>query len=167
MNLAAIGALIFTFFGVAIIGALIYAAMTFRPLPEPWARFARTAVWGACILVVLGAILSAFGMGVPAGTIHITVGGILEFAIGVLVMYLLLYIIDSALVYFQFPMAQQISFVLSVVALIIILGLAAKALTGGLGFINFGDFGNRRTELVPTSQHVGLQQDGGITYLDR
>jgi hypothetical protein len=156
MNLAAIGALIFTLFGVAIIGALIYAAMTFRPLPEPWARFARTAVWGACILVVLGAILGAFGMGVPAGTFHVTVGGIIEFAIGVLAMYLLLYVIDVALAYFQFPMAQQISFVLSVVALIIILGLAAKALTGGLGILTFGDFGARVRSEISTPSSFAL-----------
>jgi hypothetical protein len=121
--------------GLAIVIGLIFAAMEFRPLPDPFKKFARLAVGGAGALAALIIIGAVFGW-VGASAIHVTIAGIFEFAIGVLVLYGVLYVVDFVLAYFKVPFAEQISFVLSVIALIVILTLAATALTsGGLGFI--------------------------------
>lgn len=124
--------------GLAIIVFLIFAAMEFRPLPEPFRKFARMAVGGAAalfFLIAIGAVL----FGGASASIHVTVGGIFEFAIGVIVLYAVLWIVDQGLDYFQVPFGDKIKFILSVIALIVILSLAAAALAGGgLGFINIG-----------------------------
>jgi hypothetical protein len=77
--------------------------------------------------------------------VNLPPGGIIEFAIGVIILYAVLALCDWALDYFQVPFADSIKFILTVVALIVILVLAEQALIGGgLGMINIGAFGNGR-----------------------
>jgi hypothetical protein len=136
MSGAGLWAFLVNIVGIAIVVGLIFAAMEFRPLPEPFRKFARLAVGGAAALLVLVAIGAVLFGGGAAGQIHVTVIGIFEFAIGVIVLYAVLWLVDQILDYFAVPMADKIKFILSVIALIVILSLAAAALTsGGLGFI--------------------------------
>ena len=138
MNLGGIWTFVVTLVGLAIIVGLIFAAMEFRPLPEPYRKFARLAVGGAAALGVLFAIGAVLGVA-GAGAVHVTIEGIIEFAVGVILLYLFLYIIDAALDYFAVPFAANIKFILSVFALVIILVLAYAALTtGGLGLMGLG-----------------------------
>jgi hypothetical protein len=142
MSGAGLWAFLVNIIGIAIVVGLIFAAMEFRPLPEPFRKFARLAVGGAAALLVLVAIGAVLFGGAAAGQIKVTVIGIFEFAIGVIVLYAVLWLVDQILDYFAVPMADKIKFLLSVIALIVILTLAAAALTsGGLGFINTGGRG--------------------------
>lgn len=135
MSGAGLWAFLVNIIGLAIIVTLIYAAMKMRPLPEPFAQFARYAVGGAAVLVLMIAI-GAVLLGGGGGGIAVTIGGIFQFAIGVLVLMAVLYIVDKALDYFNVPFSDDVKFILTIVALIVILTLAAIALTGGgLGFI--------------------------------
>lgn len=152
------GAGLFDFFvllvGLAIIVGLIFAAMEFRPLPEPYRKFSRLAVGGAAFLLLVSAIGAVFFGRGGGGMPHVTPGNIIEFSIGVIVLYAILWLIDLALGYFGIPFADSIKFFLTIVALIVILTLAEVALIGGgLGIINLGQ------------KHVGLTSDGGISYL--
>ena len=141
MTLAGFLAFVVNIVGLFIIGGLIFLAMKFRPLPEPYAQFARYAVGGAIALAVLAAIVSVMGGG-GGNLIHVTIGGIIEFAIGVLLWNLLLWFIDKVLAYFAVPFGPEITFALSVIYLVVILGLAYVAITsGGFGLINIGGQG--------------------------
>jgi hypothetical protein len=136
MTGAGLWAFLVNIVGIAIVVGLIFAAMEFRPLPEPFRKFARLAVGGAAALLVLLAIGAVLFGGTAGVQIHVTVIGIFEFAIGVIVLYAVLWLVDQILDYFAVPMADKIKFILSVIALIVILSLAAAALTsGGLGFM--------------------------------
>ena len=138
MNPGGIWTFVVTLVGLAIIVGLIFAAMEFRPLPEPYRKFARLAVGGAAALGVLFAIGAVLGMA-GAGAVHVTIEGIIEFAVGVICLYLFLYVVDLALDYSAVPFAANIKFILSVLALVIILVLAYAALTtGGLGLMGLG-----------------------------
>jgi hypothetical protein len=138
MNLAAFWNFCLVLVGLIIIVVLIFAAMDFRTLPDPFKRFARMAVGGAAVLVLMAAVGNMLGASTGVA-IHVTPGGILEFAIGVLLLYAFLWIVDWAIDFFQVPYGDGIKFVLSIIALVIILGLAEVALIGGgLGIINLG-----------------------------
>lgn len=148
MNLSNVWNLVVTLVGLAIIVGLIFAAMEFRPLPEPYRRFARLAVGGAAALIVLVAFGAVFGM---AGGVElrVTPGSIIEFAIGVILLYLVLWLADAAMDYFGVPFRDAIKFFLTIVALVVILVLAEQAIMGGgLGFIKIG----------------GAQRGPGISY---
>src|SRR6267142_976208 len=132
-----------TIVGLAIVVALIFAAMRFRALPESFKRFAK-----------LG------GGGIQ---LKVTPGSILEFVIGVIVLYGVLWLCDLAIDLAQgwfaseaeggakaVNFAEPAKFILTFVALVIILVLAEKALLGGgLGFINFGNFGKQTEFGIP------------------
>jgi hypothetical protein len=158
---------VITLVGLAIVVALIFAAMEFRSLPEPYKRFARLAVGGAALLIFLAAIGSVL-FGASAGIqVKVSPGSIIEFAIGVIILYAVLFICDLAIDFFAVPFSDSIKFVLTILAIVVILGLAAQALMGGgLGFIKLGDIG-KRSELPISQKQVGLQPDGGISYIDR
>jgi hypothetical protein len=152
--------------GLAIVIALIFAAMEFRSLPEPYKRFARLAVGGAALLLLLAAIGSVL-FGTSSGIqLHVSAGAIIEFAIGVIILYAVLFICDWAIDFFSAPYGDGIKFILTIIALVVILGLAERALVGGgLGFIKIGEIGKRSEMSI--DKRVGLQPDGGISYIDR
>src|ERR1700675_177745 len=107
---------IITLVGLAIIIGLIFLAMQFRPLPEPYQRFARLAVGGAAALIVLVAIGAVLFGGGGRINVNVTPGSIIEFAIGIIVLFAVLWICDAALTYFQVPFADSIKFILTIVA---------------------------------------------------
>lgn len=164
MNRVALFNLFVTLVGVVIVVTLIFYAMQFRPLPEPYNKFARFAVGGAAFLIVVFAVGAVLGMTGGAGGAHVTIGGILEFAISVIILFAVLYFCDWGLDNWSIPYAEQIKMFLTFCALVLILWAAEIALVGGgLGVINIGE--THRSSLAPVDQRVGLSPDGGISYL--
>jgi hypothetical protein len=148
MNGAGLWNFVITLVGLAIVIGLIWAAMEFRPLPEPYRKFSRLAVGGAAALIVLAAIGAILFGGSGGIQVHVTPGSIIEFAIGIIVLYAVLYICDLVLGKFGVPFADTIKFILTIIALIVILVLAEKALLGGgLGMINLGTFGGEQRQV--------------------
>jgi hypothetical protein len=155
MSAAGLWSFVVTLVGLAIVIGLIWAAMEFRPLPEPYRKFARLAVGGAAALMVLVAIGSVLFGGGGGISVKVTPGSIIEFAIGVIVLYAVLWICDAILDYFGVPFADSIKFILTIIALVVILALAEKALLGGgLGMINIGNFGTERRSEFGIPFHV-------------
>lgn len=140
--------------GLAIVVALIFMALEFRALPEPFKRFAKMGVGGAAVLLLLAAIGAAIFGGTGGITLKVSPGSILEFVIGVIVLYGILWLcdlaIDIAQTWFpQIAFAEPLKFILTFIALVIILVLAEKALVGGgLGMINIGNFGGTEQRSV-------------------
>jgi hypothetical protein len=130
--------------GLCIIVYLIFLALDFIAPDERFKLIARYAVGGTALLVFLVAIKGVlFGGG--AGGMAITPLAVIEFAIGLIVVMVVLYIIYMV-VDFLAPgnLAIPIKYVIGAIALIAILIIAEKALFGGgLGFISSAGFQTR------------------------
>lgn len=135
-------------FLIAVVGLCIIVYLIFLALDyiAPDARFkmiARYAVGGTALLVFLVAIKGVlFGGG---GSMAVTPLAVIEFAIGLIVVMVVLYIIYMV-VDFLAPanLAVPIKYVIGAIALIAILIVAEKALFGGgLGFISSSGFQTR------------------------
>lgn len=160
MNLAA-----FVDFLVNVIGLGIVVGLIFLALDSPYIKldvwikkFAKFAVGGAAALAFAGYCASIF-LGVGGGIImRATPASILEFAIGMLILIVVLYIIELFIGWLlgvaAAPPGQPVAgppaglagiilFALNILAIIVILVLAEKALFGGgLGLIpNIGGIG--------------------------
>jgi hypothetical protein len=148
-----------TLVGLLIVGALIFAAIDFISTDERFKRLAKLAVGGALILIFLYAIRGVlFGGG---GAAAISVGGLITFAIAVIVVlvvwYLISLFIDTVLGWFKSgdPAAaaqpsglkDPIMFVVGALMLIAILYMAAAILFGGASYSPFRVDNNRHTQL--------------------
>jgi hypothetical protein len=126
--------------GLCIIVYLIFLALDFIAPDERFKLIARYAVGGTALLVFLVAIKGVlFGGG---GAMAITPLAVIEFAIGLIVVMVVLYIIYMV-IDFMAPgnLAVPIKYVIGAIALIAILIVAEKALFGGgLGFISNSTF---------------------------
>lgn len=128
--------------GLCVIVGLIFYALDWPALfvPDPtFKKVARFAVGGAALIVFLLMVKGVF-FGGGAG-IAVTPVGILEFAIGLICLVVVLFIINWVLD-FLLPGAAflvPLKFVISALAVIVILVLAEQALVGGgLGIIHAG-----------------------------
>jgi len=130
--------------GLCIIVYLIFLALDFIAPDERFKLIARYAVGGTALLVFLVAIKGVlFGGG--GGGMSVTPLAVIEFAIGLIVVMVVLYIIYMV-VDFLAPanLAVPIKYVIGAIALIAILIVAEKALFGGgLGFISSSGFQTR------------------------
>jgi hypothetical protein len=132
--------------GLCIIVYLIFLALDFIAPDERFKLIARYAVGGTALLVFLVAIKGVLFGGGGAG-MAITPLSVIEFAIGLIVVMVVLYIIYLA-IDFLAPgnLAIPIKYVIGAIALIAILIVAEKALFGGgLGFISSAGFHTRLT----------------------
>jgi hypothetical protein len=132
--------------GLCIIVYLIFLALDFIAPDERFKLIARYAVGGTALLVFLVAIKGVLFGGGGAG-MAITPLSVIEFAIGLIVVMVVLYIIYLA-IDFLAPgnLAIPIKYVIGAIALIAILIVAEKALFGGgLGFISSAGFQTRLT----------------------
>jgi hypothetical protein len=132
--------------GLCIIVYLIFLALDFIAPDERFKLIARYAVGGTALLVFLVAIKGVLFGGGGAG-MAITPLSVIEFAIGLIVVMVVLYIIYLA-IDFLAPgnLAIPIKYVIGAIALIAILIVAEKALFGGgLGFISSSGFHTRLT----------------------
>lgn len=120
--------------GLCIIVGLIFLALDFIAPDERFKKVGRYAVGGAALLVFLVAIKGVlFGGG---GMTAINPIGIIEFAIGLIVVMVVLAIIYLGIDKFApGEYAVTVKYVLGALALIAILLLAERVLAGGTGSI--------------------------------
>jgi hypothetical protein len=133
--------------GLCIIVYLIFLALDFIAPDERFKLIARYAVGGTALLVFLVAIKGVLFGGGGAGAMAITPVAVIEFAIGLIVVMVVLYIIYMV-IDFLAPgnLSVPIKYVIGALALIAILIVAEKALFGGgLGFISSSGFQTRLT----------------------
>jgi hypothetical protein len=129
--------------GLCIIVYLIFLALDYIAPDERFKLIARYAVGGTALLAFLVAIKGVlFGGG---SAMAVTPIAVIEFAIGMIVVMVVLYIIYMV-VDFLAPanLVVPIKYVIGAIALIAILIVAEKALFGGgLGFISSSGFQTR------------------------
>jgi len=98
--------------------------------PDPlFTKIARLAVGLVAVVVFLYAIKGVFFGG--GGGVSITPLGVIEFAIGILVVLLVIYVTKAAVAYFLPEFAAPAMYIIGGVALILLLGLFAKIFFGG------------------------------------
>ena len=121
--------------GLCLIVALFYLAID-KLAPDPFMnKVARWTVGGIALIVFLLAVKAVlFGGG---GALAVTPWGILQFAIGLLVLIVVLYLVYMVIDYLAPPpFAAPVKFVIGALALIALLVLAGQVLFGG-GLGNF------------------------------
>lgn len=125
--------------GLAIIVGMIFAALEFISPDARFKMIARYAVGGAALLAFLVAIKGVLFGGGGAG-IAITPIGVIEFAIGIIVILVVIYLIYWALDYFApgLGLLVPIKYVIGAIALIAILVVAEQVLFGGHAFSGGG-----------------------------
>jgi hypothetical protein len=132
-----------------IIGAIIFAALEFIVTDERFKKIARLAIGGVIVLLLLYAIKGVlFGGG---SGLAITPAGLITFAIGVIVLLVVWFLIVWALDWAgrMFPplesFKEAIKFVVSAVMLIVLLLLAANLLFGAsMGVGGYSPFRGER-----------------------
>lgn len=116
--------------GLCIIVYLIFLALDFIAPDERFKALARYAVGGAALLVFLVAIKGVLFGG--AGLMAVTPIGVIEFAIGMIVVMVVLYIIYMVIDHLApAGLAVPIKYIIGAIALIAMLILAEHALFGG------------------------------------
>ena len=139
---------VFNFFIILIelivIGAMIFMAMDFISTDERFKKIAKLAVGGVLFVLFAFAVRAVFVGG--AGGMNLTPLGFLYFAVAVILVLIIWYVIDAALGYIAakwFPVIAPalaiIRFVLAGLMLVVILLIAADvlfgaSLTGGATF---------------------------------
>lgn len=124
-----------TFVGLAIIVGMIFIALDYIAKDDFMKRIGKIAVGGCAILVLLIALRGVFFGGGAAG--GIAPMALIEFAIGVIVLIVIFYLINMAVDMWLAQWAGPINYVLCALMLIILLVLAGQALFGGgLGLIS-------------------------------
>jgi hypothetical protein len=130
---------VFNFFIIlvelCVIGALIFAALDFIGTDERFKKIARIAVGGVLVVLFLFAVKAVFSGG--GGGMNLTPIGFLMFAIGVILVLIVWYVIDWAIgalattwLPFLAPVLAVIRFVLAGLMLVVILLIAANVLFG-------------------------------------
>lgn len=126
--------------GLCIVVYLIFLALDFIAPDEKFKQIARYAVGGAALLIFLVAIKGVlFGGG--GGILGASPVGVIEFAIGLIVVMVVLYLVYMVIDYIApEPLKVPVKYVIGAIALIAILILAERVLMGGgLGMIS-GNF---------------------------
>lgn len=129
--------------GLCIIVYLIFLALDYIAPDERFKQIARYAVGGAALLVFLVAIKGVlFGGG---GGLAVTPVGVIEFAIGMIVVMVVLYVIYLVIDRIApAELATPVKYIIGAIALIAILILAERVLFGGgIGFVSSGPAGFR------------------------
>ncbi len=147
MTGAALWAFLITCVGLVLIVGLIFLAIVMIEAPEGFKKIARLAVGGIALLVFLVAVGGALGFG-GSGVITLNPMNLIEFAIGVIVVLVVVYIATRVVAYFGVLVAE-INYVLGAVALIVILIMAGRAIFGGgMGFLPAGSVGRHSMLLL-------------------
>ena len=130
--------------GLFIVGAMIFAALEFIATDPRFKKIAQLAVGGVLVLAFLFAVKGVlFGGGGAAG---ITPSGLIQFAIGVIVLLVVWFIINAVLDWAAgwFPPLAAImaivKFVVAAIVLIVLLILAADMLFGAGTVGSFSPF---------------------------
>ena len=120
--------------GLCIIVYLIFLALDFIAPDARFKLIARYAVGGAALLIFLVAVKGVL-FGGAGGALAVSPVGVIEFAIGLIVVMVVLYLIYLVVDNFA-PgnLALMIKYVIGALALIALLVLAERVLTGGASF---------------------------------
>lgn len=105
----------------------MYAIDGLSPTPL-FTKIAKIAVGVAAVVALLVALKGVFFGG---GGIAISPSGVIYFAIGIIVVLVVMYLAKLIVEYFAAPWSEPILFVIGAIALIALLYLAATALFGG------------------------------------
>ncbi len=128
------GSALFDFFIaiVALCGAgLLFAVAIDGIAPNPlFAKIAKIAVGVAVIIALLFAIRGVLFAGGGGGLV-VSPLGVLYFAIGIIIVLVVLYLVRMAVSYFAPQFVEPIMYVVGAIALIALLGLAATTLFEG------------------------------------
>jgi hypothetical protein len=133
----------FTFL-IALVGLLIIVGMIFVALDRIakdafLKQIGKLAIGGCAVLVLLVDLKAVFFGG--GGAASISPIALIEFAIGVIILIAVFFLIDWAVGVWLPRWALPVNYVLSVMMLVILLVLAEQALFGGgLGLIPAGNF---------------------------
>lgn len=124
--------------GLCLVVGLIFLAIDRIAPDEGSKKIARWAVGGVALITFLVAIKGVlFGGG---GGLAVTAGGLIQFAIGLLVLLVVIYLIYMVIDFLApgAPFNVPIKYVIGTIALIAILVLAQQVLFGGGFNMNFG-----------------------------
>ncbi len=126
--------------GLCLVVGIIFKGVDFVAPDEPSKQIARWAIGGVALIVFLLAIKAVFFGG--GGALAVTPVGLIEFAIGLIVLMVVLFIIYMVVDFLcPDPFKVPVKYVIGAIALIVMLVLAEKALFGGgLGLV--GNFFN-------------------------
>jgi hypothetical protein len=131
-----------TFVGLAIIVGMIFIALDRIAKDEFMKRIGKIAVGGCAVLILL---IGLHGVFFGGGAEAISPKALIEFAIGVIVLIVVFYLIDMAVTMWLAAWAGPVNYVLCALMLIILLVLAGQALFGGgLGLISSAGFPRAR-----------------------
>jgi hypothetical protein len=127
------GSALFDFFIALIllcgaVGLFFYAIEGMSP-DALFTKIARLAVGLVAVVVFLYAIKGVFFGG--GGTVTVTPLGVITFAIGILVVLLVIYVAKAAIAFFLPQFAAPAMYIIGGVALIVLLGLFAQIFFGG------------------------------------
>lgn len=136
--------------GLVIIGAIIFAALDYMDVDGRFKNIAKLAIGGVLVLALLAAIGGVLGFG--GGGAIITPGALIQFAITVIVLLVVWWIICSWVLPWiasWFPplagLMEGIKFIVSAIMLIVLLYAAAALLFGGqLGISSPFQFGEHQ-----------------------
>lgn len=120
--------------GLCIIVGMIFLALDKVARDEFLKKIGKIAVGGCAVLVLLYSLKGTFFGGGSAGIAPVA---LIEFAIGVIVLIAVFYLLDLAVARWLPEWADTINYVLSILMLVILLVLAERALFGGgLGLVS-------------------------------
>jgi hypothetical protein len=129
--------------GLALIVGMIFLALDRIAKDDFLKRIGKIAVGGCAVLILLIDVRGVFFGGGGAGVI--TPSALIEFAIGVIILIAVFYLLDMAVTMWVPQWAGVINYVLSVLMLVLLLVLAEQALFGGgLGIIPSSTFSGTR-----------------------
>jgi hypothetical protein len=127
--------------GLAIIVGMIFLALDRIAKDDFLKQIGKIAVGGCAVLILLLDLRATFFGGGAGAAGIISPVALIEFAIGVIVLIAVFFLLDMAVAKFLPQWASIINYVLSVLMLILLLVLAEQALFGGgLGLIPSGNF---------------------------
>lgn len=116
--------------GLILVVGLIFLAIDYLAPDERFKKIARWAVGGVALIVFLVAIRGVlFGGGPGMGAF--SPNGLIEFAIGLIVVLVVVFIIYAVIDFLAPTFAPQIKYVVGAIALVAILVVAQRALFGG------------------------------------
>jgi len=116
--------------GLVLVVGLVFLAIDFLAPDERFKKIARWAVGGVALIVFLVAIKGVlFGGG--SGPLGFSPQNLIEFAIGLLVVLVVVYIIYRVVDFLAPAFATEIKYVIGAIALIAILVVAQRAMFGG------------------------------------
>jgi hypothetical protein len=131
---------------VAIVTLIFYAMDKIAP-DETFKKIARVAVGVVALIAFLVACKNVF-FGSGGGALNTGGVQLIEFAIGLIVLMVVWYIVSIVIDFFGF-WPVELKYVLGAIVLIVLLVLAERALFGGgLGFIPAGTFNTRRGAIL-------------------